>query len=329
MKLNATSISTLGISTLAVAVTTALGELPKPPLAAPHPQPESTTIYLAANGGDAAQEAPLTEVWQGADNAYSFANGLGDFNFWTSRQGATAHTLVIPKEGPDPKSLSEVEEDMNVMAHILNKAITPHDEKGRHAMGIIVHSGSGSQAPRNLYLEGYGAVFFLNVNYPLVAPAEKKADSDAKDETSSEWEEARREIHRPAGQPFDMNIPPVASVNGSPMEEYDADKVEDLKKDLVTALKNAAHIRSLKADETVTIVVTGRASTVKMAPRRSSSGSGSGRGVNSSTSRSVNSTSEARGTKLILRAQKSDLESFQKEKMSLDDLRKKVAVIVY
>jgi len=36
---------------------------------------------------------------------------------------------------------------------------------------------------------------------------------------------------------------------------------------------------------------------------------------------------DSRGSRLILRARKSDIDSFQKDKLSLDDFRKKVTVI--
>ena len=38
---------------------------------------------------------------------------------------------------------------------------------------------------------------------------------------------------------------------------------------------------------------------------------------------------EGGGTRLILRASRADIESFQKDRISLDDFRKKVTTIVY
>src|SRR5438067_13785729 len=110
-------------------------------------------------------------------------------------------------------------------------------------MGIVIHGPFEThQASQNLYIEGYGALFFLNVNYPLVAPPqEKKEDAEPKEQTSSEWENARRELYRTPGAEWDLNGPFAKTLSGPPAEEYDADKVEALKRNLIGSLKNAAH----------------------------------------------------------------------------------------
>ena len=91
-------------------------------------------------------------------------------------------------------------------------------------------------------------------------------------------------------------------------------------------MKNAVHIRKLKGDETVTIVVNGRGPVTEMKSNlRRASGT---RSPNVWTT--TRSTGEdSKGTKLIVRAKKSDIEAFQKDKTSLDDFRKKVTVMTY
>jgi hypothetical protein len=309
-------------------------------------------------------EAPIPPLanFGEAVQAYQLIPGMGGQGSSASRAG---RALVIPKEAGDPKELKETEEDLNVMARILEKAASGRDDKHPHAMGIAIQGnlfGPGSSSvPRNLYIEGHGAIFFLNVNFPLLAPATKSSEADATDKTSTEWEEARRELYQKAGSGFEFNW--KTATTGGPAEEYDADKVEDLKRDVTGALKNASHIRKLKSDETVTVVISGRgAGGEARIVKRSSSGSGGttaigesktlrrssagGGGTSASTrpaeqSAQINrSLGEARalarsaggeshGTKLILRARKADIESFQKDKLSLEDFRKKVTTIVY
>ncbi|MGA2866424.1 MAG: hypothetical protein ABSF95_18270 [Verrucomicrobiota bacterium] len=265
-------------------------------------------------------------------------------------------TLVIPKEAAEPKDLPQFEEELNIMARILRKAAGGATEKSRSAMGIFIHNhpfGEGA-APQNLYLEGYGALFFLDVNYPLVAPPAKKAEAETKQETSSEWEEARHELHHEAAPP-DVNyldMQPFMSSGPAP-EQYDADKVERLKSDLLSALKNAAHIRHLKAEETVTVLVAGRGGKgesrlLTRPPGAYGGGMGGGTmggnmmgggglgggmgggGFASSGVRAVTRTSAGgQAGRLILRARKSDIDAFQKEKLSLEDFRKKVTVILH
>jgi len=240
-------------------------------------------------------------------------------------------SLIVPRKEADSKDLAETEEDLAVMSHLLDKAAVSKDDKGTHAMGITVHNLRSGSIPRSLYLEGYGALFFLNVNYPLIAPPAKKDDSQTKEETNAEWENARRELFQPSSfspdmkfYSFDTDGAFAFSSNGA-VEEYNADKVEDLKSNLITALKNAAHIRKLANDETVTVIVSGRSAADPKGATRKTSSSNSGRGSNVWKTRS--SSADAKGTRLIVRAKKSDIEAFQKQKTSADDFRKQVTIM--
>jgi len=250
------------------------------------------------------------------------------------RGNATAtSSLILPRKETDLKAMADTEEDLAVMSHLLDKAAIARDDKSAHAMGITVHGSlrSGS-VPRSLYLEGYGALFFLNVNFPLVAPA-KPDDSQTKEESNTEWESARRELFQPSSYSsefskfytFDTDGA-YAFSSGQP-EEYDADKVNDLKNNLIAALKNAVNIRKLGNEETVTVIVTGRANETKTAARKT--GTTGARTATTWTTTTRQGGSEAKPTRLIIRAKKSDLEAFQKQKTSLDDFRKQVTVMSY
>ena len=245
----------------------------------------------------------------------------------------TGQALIIPKEAGDPKALADAEEDLNVMARILEKAATGSESKNRQAMGIWVHSGFGSSsAPRNLYIEGHGALFFLNVNFPLLPPATRASETEAKEKTSTEWEDARRELYRPPGsgfESFEYHLKSTPGFGGS-VEAYDSDKVEDLKRDLIAALKNATHIRNLKSDETVTVVVSGRGpGAAGRARRMAVTTSSSGTSARAPMTIYKGASGDAQGTRLILRARKSDVDAFQKDKLNLEEFRKKVSVITY
>ena len=245
-------------------------------------------------------------------------------------------TLVIPKSAGDARSFGEVEEDMNVMAHILDKAAS-RDDKSARAMGIRVFDRISDASPQNLYLEGYGAVFLENVNYPLRPPPAMEDEGKAKDNTSTEWDQARREMSQPAtasvGDPFAAALETYGEFvwNGGGASPYDADKVAELQNDLIAALKNTANIRKLKSDETVTVVVTG------------ASPGGTGKGIKRSASKSGRNREEEvviaeitagdrapapTPAKLILRVRKADAEAFQAGKLSLDEFRKKVTTML-
>jgi hypothetical protein len=246
-----------------------------------------------------------------------------------SPRAAASRALIIPKEAADPKEFADIEEDLNVMARILEKAAGGRTGKDWHAMGIAIHGGfDSSSLPRNLYIEGHGALFFLNVNFPLLPPATKPSETETKDKTSTEWEEARREIYRSPGmgmEHFELNLRNIPGMVG-PVEEYDSDRVEEVKRELIASLKNAAHIRKLKSDETLTVVVSGRSSAAMV---RKIVGGGGGTGGLAPVMTSKVAASNTQGTRLILRARKADVDAFQKDKLSLEEFRKKVTTIVY
>ena len=254
---------------------------------------------------------------------------------WRSGSGAN-RTLVIPKDAGDAKNLTEVEEDLNVMAHILDKAATG-DSKASRAMGITVFGrtpGFGGSSP-NLYIEGYGAVFFVNVNYPLLPAPDKEADTEVKEKKPSEWDEAKREMTGPAAGgadtffSFSEGFDRQFVWEGGSAAAYDAAKVEDLKGDIIAALKNASHIRKLKPDEVVTVVVTGASAG---GGGRTIKGSGNKPGLPKEEPLVIEMKAGERAPapgKLVLRTRKSDAEAFQSGKLNLDEFKKKVTVVTY
>ena len=231
--------------------------------------------------------------------------------------------LVIRSSEPDPKEQANLEEDLAVMSHILDKALEEKSDtthRTHRAMGINVYFSS-SNPMRSLYLDGYGAVFMLHVGFPLLAPPKTEARKE-RAETSSTWEEARQELY---GQPGG------AKTLAGPAEEYDEEKVSQLKDTLLEALKNAANIRDLKPDDSVTICVFG--------------GAGAGRTqVRSTTKRGATPGPEVqnnvwvvgdhnvgptRGTILTIRVKKTDAEAFAKGKVTLEEFRKKAKIAAY
>jgi hypothetical protein len=268
-----------------------------------------------------------------------------------TRASSTGRSLVIPQESMPAKAITDAEEDLNVMARILDKAANDGGDKAGRAMGITLSSRSGG-APQNLYLGDYGAIFFLNVNYPLLPPPVADSSTNAKENTSNEWEEARREISQPPQpNPFGGGGGGFGGFGGgsgyqnggtwtaATSQDYDADKVEELKKDVITALKNAAHIRNLKSDEVVTVVVTGPGTTVSLKSKKSAGGEDAKDSDDSDTFEGAVKNFQYLFTgdrpmagpsaKLIIRAKKSDADAFQKGSLNFDQFRKKVTVILY
>ena len=243
------------------------------------------------------------------------------------RPGPRKPLIVSPGEH-DPKTVVALEEDLNVMARILEKTTNTRDDK-KEAMGIALLSLGGPPTPRVMYLEGYGAVFMLNVKYPLLAPPKKDDQAKTNETTSSEWEQARAEVYgRADGGRFSRE-----TKFGGPAEEFDAEQVERLKTQLIEdALVNATHIRNLKPNDFVTVVVLGGDSGKNMTLRREGRGVGDRAGYAAELEvRQLRSGERpsAGQTTMTLRVKKSDVDEFAKDKTKVDEFRKKVSIQVY
>src|SRR6266567_18373 len=329
-----------------------LGEAPPPKVhkgysvrkkitAPPPPGEPADVLFEGGANGDDAGGFGASFVGAGGARADFFRP---DFAY--ARGGKAARSVVIESREPDPNAIATVEEDLNVMSRILEKAIAPSQDETKRVMGIEVHSLFGPAAgARNLYLEGYGAVFLLNVGFPLLAPPEGKTEPKAKEPASSEWEDARQELY---GNPFQRQFEPSwAKAARGKAEPYDPEKVEGLKTSLLDGLKNATHIRSLKPDEAIVVVVTGPGTTgqgaLKEVPfvgnlfRPPASPPTPGQGAHSAKAGSMalagrewRTTAASRGeTILTVRVKKADVDGFAQGKLDANEFRKKAKLFVY
>ncbi|MBI4326788.1 MAG: hypothetical protein HY674_16230 [Chloroflexi bacterium] len=316
---------------------------PEPPaLPEPPPVPDWPLLAQAAAAADPFNEAALAygqASGQASGQAYGQAygqamSGLPD-DLWfgpSSLSRRAAKSLVIRSSVLDEKAADGLEEDLNVMARILDKTLDQKsgDRAILKAMGIAIHSWPQPSTIRNLYLEGYGAVFMLNVAFPLLPPPAKAEETKTKEPANSTWEEAKRELYGPRGQ--GMGFGKTMKKVEIRTEEYDAKKVENLKEKLLEALKNATHIRQVKPDEQITLVVLGGPA----APRG---------GVSTSRSHSVTTTLKTsneneievwktdvdagEGSIMTMRVKKSDVDAYAKDKIDLDAFKKKAAIAIY
>src|SRR5688572_19588125 len=91
--------------------------------------------------------------------AHPVPPGKGDIFFNRSKGG---RSLIIQSSDTDPKTYANIEEDLSVMYRILSKA-RKQDEGGFRLESFL--SGSSGSSVKSMYLEGYGAVFMLNVRF--------------------------------------------------------------------------------------------------------------------------------------------------------------------
>jgi len=258
---------------------------------------------------------------------FRFNDGLGGLG------GGPGNPLILGLASADAATLSNIQEDINVMSRILSKVVERDGVKGpqAEAMGIALSKIGylgGMHHSQNSYIEGFGALFVLNVPFPLLAPAPKE-EPKAEKAPDSTWEQTKRELYGPREYKPDAGFFPPRQAT----VEYDAERVEALKKNLTLALKNAANIRCLKSDEWVAIAVFGsdngpRARMLRGDKRAARMVMDSTPGAPGSVAM-IRSDERPRETVLNLRAKKTDAEAFAKGKLSPEEFQKKVTVSIY
>lgn len=265
--------------------------------------------------------------------------------------------VVVQFSSADETTVRDLSEDLDVMTHILDQSLAEGaDEAPQQRMGINLLFSGSQRLVRALYLEDFGALFMVKVNFPLQGAAEQKPKEPSKGD--NDWERARREV-------LGISDPSRAHDLVESQIAYDPKRVEDLKSFLVRALKNASNIRHLKADEAVTISVFGSPSlsagaresgSDAPAPRTSSSkrvevrrGGGEAQvesqlqagekqlhaaqralaDVTRAFGGITANSSYGQGTVLTVRVKKSDVDAFSKGDLDEDAFTKKVGFNAY
>jgi len=257
-----------------------------------------------------------------ADDEYKRANGMFQDRLHAIIRRASGspdsagRSLVIRSSELDVKDQANLEEDLVVMSHLLEKSVgsaVGPQPKASPILGVDVAFPAGSSPARAMYLEGYGALFTLSVSFPLL-PSARESNEKENASADSTWNEARQEV-------FGQRMDGRGYVRG---EEYDERKVNTLKDTVLEALKNATHIRGLKSDDSVTVCVSGggAALPVKLI-------TGNNPGASKPKEMYVSERGEPRSTMLTIRVKKSDVDSFAKDKLNLDDFRKKAKIMPY
>jgi hypothetical protein len=227
---------------------------------------EAMSGTLQQAGGAAAQAQQkaldrLREVMkkQGANAGvkHSFSGGMGFPSAVTGGQNLPA--IIVTRPMP-ATTRAEWEEDLRVMDKLLRDQVNGIEgDVARTAMGIQVWLAR--QTPPPFYVEGHGAIFSLEVGFPL-ATAAQPARAEEDKPTGSAWERARSEIKRSVttnehGWTRTYSYGHTSSSQRL-VVEFDSAKVDALVDGLLSILAEARNIRHLTPDESVTVTVTGR-----------------------------------------------------------------------
>ena len=275
-------------------------------------------------------------------------------------------TLVVPADDINAEELSEIMEDMQIMSHILDDRF----KQKRQVQGLFTDFGDfferNNRTTEATYLEGYGILFSMEVNFTFTPPTELVQDAGKIPENiDPTWQNARRQVFR-SGASQRFGISESTEVQSHRM-------VEELRKDLIETLKHAANIRVLQPDEWIilTLIGNGRGFAGMMMGGMGmggmmggmsggfgggSSSGGSGRmgsrggmggmggmgggmmgggmvggmsmggGIGGMAMGSMGSSS---ATVLTIRAKKSDVDAFAKGELNIEQFQEKVKTVMY
>ncbi len=170
-----------------------------------------------------------------------------------SRAGSRK-VLVIPARDVKAEGLVEITQDLQVMSYILDEKF----KKLHEVEGLFVDFGDFFGRDRRdteaIYLDGYGSLFLMEVNFAFTPPPkaqEQELEKTAED-VDPDWQRARQKLLSP-------EEPTMGRTRINRSRKGDgAVGFKQLNTELIKTLKHAANIRNLKQDEWVIFTVFGK-----------------------------------------------------------------------
>jgi hypothetical protein len=158
---------------------------------------------------------------------------------------------VVPANEVKAEDLAEIIEDMQIMSHILDERF----KETRRVQGVFTDFGDffgrDNRQTEATYLQGYGVLFSMEVNFAFSPPPKSQAQEPEKsaEKVDSTWLQAKQQMFSPGTY--------KGTVRPDWAKEHDSRMVEELKRDLITTLKHAANIRGMQHDEWIILTVIG------------------------------------------------------------------------
>lgn len=171
--------------------------------------------------------------------------------------------LLVPSGRSAREELLALTEDLNIMCRVFDRLLEQAGLRGSDPRSIYRYLRSGDEGrwlgqmfgessgrTECLYVEGYGPLFVMSVEFALVPPPVEEPGTEPNEPTDPLWNEVRQETYAPQT---------ARSVERpDPRSEYSPLKVQQLKETLTRALKHAANIRAVDRSASVTVVAKGR-----------------------------------------------------------------------
>ena|GEM_PF-6633766 len=177
--------------------------------------------------------------------------------------GCTIPVVVIPSAETveqEPEVLDKAIKDLNIMCRVFDEQLSLPVPGWSSPLKQVIYlnyrrqstdllSGflrSESRNTKAMYIEGYGVLFYMNVPFELVAPAEAGKPEEAARETVDEsWRRAEQQLYG-AKEP---------SKDADSGRQDDPQAAEKFKSKVIETLKQVGNIRCLEPDELVVVAV--------------------------------------------------------------------------
>jgi hypothetical protein len=160
--------------------------------------------------------------------------------------GDSSQVLVIPTSDVDPKVVVQIKEDMQVMLEILREQLSERQRSqwGLPDYGDFFSSGQSSEA---VYLEDYGLVFVMKVDFPLSSLPEEPAAPKPGEEVDLVWQRAREKLRAPSGR--------SAYGRGGGSSRSEVMSLEKFQTELIKTLRHTANIRHVQNSSKIILTV--------------------------------------------------------------------------
>ncbi len=262
------------------------------------------------------------------------------------QHGGGGRVLVVPTVEMKAEDLAAIMQDMNIMNRIFDKKLNYPLRLGEGetiVLGGLFASNRGKhfisgddKATKAIYVGGYGALFFIKVNFPLSPPRGVKIEK-IEEGVDPVWEETKQEIYASkearatiVASPDNIGFEEVLKslrAGTSVLPEYDAEKVDELKRKLIKTLKHAANIRSLKPQDQVVLVVRGTPQPVVTTEIRITQNNEVGKTM-VVTPRILKATSASLSSLVLtIRVKKSDIDAFSKGELDFNQFRERIQIL--
>jgi hypothetical protein len=162
------------------------------------------------------------------------------------------NVLIIPTAAVAPERIAETREDMQVMLQILREKLS----EPRMILGTLYDYGDffgrGGRGVEAVYLQGYGALFMLEVEFPISFPPEPRAEDERDQEQVVDpvWQRARERLYVPPA--------PLRYGSGGRPNETSEMSFEQFREELLKTLRHAANLRHIEPNEVVILTVIGQ-----------------------------------------------------------------------